>query len=69
MIIRALNSPNKTIPLLFETSLFIMKSPLPNVAAIEVKNGIRSLTIAADLESLILIKIKTQGLIVFYFIS
>lgn len=49
MIIRAPNAPNKAIPLLFETSLFIMKSPLPNVAEIEVKNGIRSLTIASAL--------------------
>jgi hypothetical protein len=49
MIIRAENGSNKTITLLFETSLFIMKSPLPNVAEIEVVNGIRSLTLASAL--------------------
>lgn len=49
MIIRAHNGSNKAIPLLFETSLFIMKSPLPNVAEVEVKNGIRRLTLASAL--------------------
>ena len=49
MIIRAPKAPNKTIQLLFDTSLFIMKSPLPNVAEIEMRNGIRSLTLASAL--------------------
>jgi len=49
MIIRAENGSNKAIELLFGTSLFIMKSPLPNVAEIEVVNGIRCLTLASSL--------------------
>jgi hypothetical protein len=49
MIIRAENGSNKAIELLFGTSLFIMKSPLPNVAEVEVVNGIRCLTLASSL--------------------
>jgi len=49
MIIRAQKGSNKAIPLLLKTSLFIMKSSLPNMAEIEVKNGIRSLTLASAL--------------------
>jgi len=49
MIIRAPKAPNKLIHLLYDTSLFIMKSPLQNILETEIKNGIRCYTLAASL--------------------
>lgn len=43
LIVRAPNAPNKVIPLVHETSIFELKSELPNNADISVINGIRVL--------------------------
>jgi len=49
LIIRSPKSPNKNIPLLHNTSLFEMKSPLPNIAEIIEVNDIRILTLTSAL--------------------
>jgi fido (protein-threonine AMPylation protein) len=49
LIIRSPNAPNKHIPLLHNTSLFEIQSPLPNTAEIIDVGGIRMLTIASAL--------------------
>jgi len=49
LIIRAPKAPNKNIPLLHGTSLFEMKSALPNKAEITKVNGIRMLTLYSAL--------------------
>jgi fido (protein-threonine AMPylation protein) len=49
LIIRGPKAPNKNIPLLHNTSLFEMKSPLPNIAEIVEVNGIRILTLTSAL--------------------
>ena len=49
LIIRSTNGNNTQTSLLFETSIFVMKSPLPNVAEIEVKNGIRMVNLASSI--------------------
>ena len=43
LIVRAPNAPNKVIPLIHDTSIFEVKSELPNNANISVINGIRVL--------------------------
>ncbi len=49
MIIRAPDAPNKKIELLFGTSLFIMKSPLPNIAEIIKIDDVQCLSLASAL--------------------
>lgn len=49
LIIRAPKAPNKNISLLFKTSLFEMKSPLPNTSEITESNEIRMLTLPSAL--------------------
>ncbi len=49
LIIRSTVGNNAPTSLLFGTSLFIMKSPLPSVAEIEVKNGIRMVNLASSI--------------------
>ncbi len=49
LIIRSVDGPNGITPLPHNTSLFTMKSPLPNVAEIKVVEGVRMLTIASSL--------------------
>jgi len=49
LIIRSPKAPNKNIPLLHNTSLFEMKSPLPNIAEIIEVEGIRILTLTSAL--------------------
>lgn len=49
LIIRSPKAPNKNIPLLHNTSLFEMKSPLSNTAEIIEVNGIRMLTLISAL--------------------
>jgi fido (protein-threonine AMPylation protein) len=49
LIIRALDAPNKNIPLLYNTSLLEMKSPLPYKADIVEVNGIRMLALHSAL--------------------
>lgn len=49
LIIRSTVGNNSKTSLLFGTSLFIMKSPLPDVAEIEVKNGIRMVNLASSI--------------------
>ncbi|MGB0949489.1 MAG: cell filamentation protein Fic, partial [Marinirhabdus sp.] len=49
LIIRSPKAPNKKIPLLHNTSLFEMKSKLPNTAAVIEVNGIRTLSRTAAL--------------------
>lgn len=49
LIIRSPKAPNKNIPLLYNTSLFEMKSSLPNIAEIIEVNGIRILTLTSAL--------------------
>lgn len=49
LIIRSPQGNNLPTNLLFNTSLFVMKSSLPNVAETEVKNGIRLVTLASSI--------------------
>ena len=49
LIIRSTKGNNTITPLLFETSLFVMKSPLPTVAEIEEYKGIRMVNLASSL--------------------
>ena len=49
LIIRSIEGPNGITPLPYNTSLFTMKSPLPNAAEIKVKEGVRMLTLASSL--------------------
>jgi hypothetical protein len=45
LIVRSTKGNNAPTNLLFDTSLFVMRSPLPDIAAIEVKKGIRLLNL------------------------
>jgi fido (protein-threonine AMPylation protein) len=49
LIIRSPKAPNKNIPLLHNTSLFEMKSPLPNIAEIIELEGVRVITLTSAL--------------------
>ncbi|HEX9600273.1 MAG TPA: Fic family protein [Mariniflexile sp.] len=49
LIIRSTKGNNTVTPLLFGTSLFVMKSTLPTVAEIEDYNGIRMVNLASSL--------------------
>lgn len=49
LIIRSSKGNNLPTPLLFGTSLFVMKSPLPNLAEIEIKKGIRIVNLASSI--------------------
>lgn len=49
LIIRSTIGNNSNTSLLFGTSIFIMKSSLPDVAEIEVKNGIRMVKLASSI--------------------
>ena len=49
LVIRAPKAPNLRIKLLYNTSLFVMKSPLPNTADITTTNGIRMMTLPSAL--------------------
>ena len=49
LIIRSSNGPNGNTPLPHKTSLFTMKSSLPNAAEIKVVEGIRMLTLPSSL--------------------
>lgn len=49
LIIRSTKGNNSQTSLLFGTSIFVMKSSLPVVAEIEVKNGIRMVNLASSI--------------------
>jgi len=49
LIIRSMEGPNGKTPLPFNTSLFTVKSPLPETAEIEKAEGIRILTLPSSL--------------------
>lgn len=49
LIIRSTKGNNNPTELLFGTSLFVMKSPLPDKAEIEVKNGMRMVSLASSI--------------------
>ena len=49
LIIRSSHGNNLPTSLLFGTSLFVMKSTLPNVAQIEIKKGIRMVNLASSI--------------------
>ena len=49
LIIRSSEGPNGNTPLLFNTSLFTMKSSLPNAAEIKEIEGVRMLTLPSSL--------------------
>ncbi|MCY4561662.1 MAG: Fic family protein [Flavobacteriaceae bacterium] len=49
LIIRSTKGNNSPTMLLFGTSLFVMKSPLPNIAEIEEKNGIRIVNLPSSI--------------------
>lgn len=49
LIIKSTVGNNSPTSLLFGTSLFVMKSPLPDVGEIEVKNGIRMLNLVSSI--------------------
>jgi len=49
MVVRTPKAHNKPLELLYNTSLFIMTSPLPTIAEIEEKNGVRCLSLASAL--------------------
>lgn len=49
LIVRSTKGNNSATTLLFGTSLFVMKSPLPEVAEIEVKNGIRMVNLPSSI--------------------
>lgn len=47
LIIRSSKGNNKAVQLLFNTSLFVMKSPLPNKTNIEIKENVRVVKLAS----------------------
>lgn len=49
LIVRSTNGNNAPTSLLFGTSIFVMKSPLPNKAEIEIKDGLRMLNLPSAL--------------------
>ncbi|WP_298288975.1 Fic family protein [uncultured Lutibacter sp.] len=49
LIIRSSKGNNSATSLLFGTSLFVMKSPLPNIAEIEEKHGIRIVNLPSSI--------------------
>ena len=49
MIIRSVKGKNNNTPLLFNTSLFCMKSPLSELESVEVKNGLRILNLPSSI--------------------
>ena len=49
LIIRSTKGNNSATNLLFGTSIFVMKSPLPDVAEIETRNGIRIVGLASSI--------------------
>ncbi|MBK5245433.1 MAG: Fic family protein [Eubacteriaceae bacterium] len=49
LIVRALKASNTNIDLLHNTSIFAMESPLPNIASVIEKDGIRMLTLPSAL--------------------
>jgi hypothetical protein len=49
LIIRSPKGNNLPTELLFNTSLFVMKSPLPNKAEIEIKEGMRIVNLASSI--------------------
>ncbi|MEL6975105.1 MAG: Fic family protein [Bacteroidota bacterium] len=49
LIVRAPNAPNKSIPLLYNTSILEIKSPLPNKADVIEEKGINMLTLPSAL--------------------
>ena len=49
LIIRSPRGNNLPTSLLFDTSLFVMKSPLPDLAEIEAKKGIRTVSLASSI--------------------
>ena len=49
LIIRSTKGNNSLTSLLFGTSIFVMKSSLPNVAEVETKNGIRIVNLASSI--------------------
>lgn len=49
LIVRALKTSNTNIDLLYNTSIFAMESPLPNLASVIEKDGIRMLTLPSAL--------------------
>ena len=44
LIVRSLDAPNDTINLIYNTSLYILKSPLPKITETEEFNGVRLMT-------------------------
>ncbi|HRV56362.1 MAG TPA: cell filamentation protein Fic, partial [Mangrovimonas sp.] len=49
LIIRSTKGNNTATPLLYGTSLFVMKSPLPDKAEIETYNGVRVVNLVSSL--------------------
>lgn len=49
LVVRSSKGNNAATTLLFGTSIFVMKSPLPNIAEIEQKDGIRMLSLVSAL--------------------
>lgn len=49
MIIRSIKGTNNITKLLFNTSLFIMKSPLSELESVEIKNGLRILNLTSSI--------------------
>lgn len=49
MIIRSIKGTNNLTQLLFNTSLFSMKSPLSELESVEIKNGLRILNLASSI--------------------
>ena len=49
MIIRSVKGKNNNTPLLFNTSLFCMKSPLSDLEGIELKNGLRIVNLPSSI--------------------
>lgn len=49
LIIRSTKGNNSATQLLFDTSLFVMKSPLPNVAEVEANKGMRMVSLASSI--------------------
>ncbi|MDD7884739.1 Fic family protein [Flavivirga sp. 57AJ16] len=49
LVIRSTKGNNSLTSLLFGTSLFVMKSPLPDIAEIEIKNGVRMVNLASSI--------------------
>jgi len=49
LIVRSTKGNNLPTSLLFNTSLFVMKSPLPHKAEIEIKNGLRLVSLPSSI--------------------